>query len=421
MRYWLIMPAAGSGRRFGAASPKQYAPLEGRTVIEWALHPFLSDPRCAGVVVALAPEDREWAGIAARLSLAAHARPGGAAPPPLTAVAGGEHRSLSVRQALQALAGRCAAADWVLVHDAARPCLDGADLDRLLGGLASHALGGLLATPAADTLKRSECGSTGNVDTPRPVAETVDRTALWRALTPQMFRYGKLCTALDAAHAAQRFPTDEAQALEWQGEQPLLIAGAASNLKITAAEDLILAAAILRSREAGKAQDTQMRIGSGFDVLAFGPGDFVMLGGVRIPHSRGVIAHSDGDVLLHALCDALLGAAGLGDIGQHFKDTDPRWRGADSRRFVVEVLAMLREQGLEVANADLTLLAEAPRLGAHREAMRQGIAQLLGIAPACVNIKATTTERLGFLGRSEGIAAQAVVLLAESPAWRPRS
>jgi len=164
-----------------------------------------------------------------------------------------------------------------------------------------------------------------------------------------------------------------------------------------------------------------MRIGSGFDVHAFGPGDFVMLGGVRIPHSRGVIAHSDGDVLLHALCDALLGAAGLGDIGQHFKDTDPRWRGADSRRFVVEVLAMLREQGLEVANADLTLLAEAPRLGAHREAMRQGIAQLLGIAPACVNIKATTTERLGFLGRSEGIAAQAVVLLAESPAWRPRS
>ena len=420
MRYWLIMPAAGSGRRFGSASPKQYAPLAGRTVIEWALHPFLSDPRCAGVVVALAPEDREWAGIAARLPTAVHAGPGLAAPPPLTAVAGGEHRSLSVRHALQALAGRSAAADWVLVHDAARPCLDGTDLDRLLGALASHALGGLLATPAADTLKRSECGSTGNVDTPRPVAETVDRTALWRALTPQMFRYGKLCAALDAAHAAQRFPTDEAQALEWQGEQPLLIPGAATNLKITTAEDLILAAAILRSRESGN-QATQMRIGSGFDVHAFGPGDFVMLGGVRIPHSHGVIAHSDGDVLLHALCDALLGAAGLGDIGLHFKDTDPRWRGADSRRFVLEVLAMLREHGLEVANADLTLLAESPRLGPHRDAMRQGIAQLLGVPPASVNIKATTTERLGFLGRSEGIAAQAIVLLAESQAWRPRS
>ena len=420
MRYWLIMPAAGSGRRFGAASPKQYAPLAGRTVIEWALHPFLSDPRCAGVVVALAPEDREWAGIAARLPTAVHAGPGLAAPPPLTAVAGGEHRSLSVRHALQALAGRAAAADWVLVHDAARPCLDGTDLDRLLGALASHALGGLLATPAADTLKRSECGSTGNVDTPRPVAETVDRTALWRALTPQMFRYGKLCAALDAAHAAQRFPTDEAQALEWQGEQPLLIPGAATNLKITTAEDLILAAAILRSRESGN-QATQMRIGSGFDVHAFGPGDFVMLGGVRIPHSHGVIAHSDGDVLLHALCDALLGAAGLGDIGEHFKDTDPRWRGADSRRFVLEVLAMLREHGLEVANADLTLLAESPRLGPHRDVMRRGIAQLLGVPPASVNIKATTTERLGFLGRSEGIAAQAIVLLAESQAWRPRS
>jgi 2-C-methyl-D-erythritol 2,4-cyclodiphosphate synthase len=236
-----------------------------------------------------------------------------------------------------------------------------------------------------------------------------------------MFRYGKLCAALDAAHAARRYPTDEAQALEWQGEQPLLIAGAASNLKITTAEDLILAAAILRSRESGNAQVRQMRIGSGFDVHAFGPGDYLMLGGVRVPHPRGVIAHSDGDVLLHALCDALLGAAGLGDIGQHFKDTDPRWRGADSRRFVVEVLAMLRERGLEVANADLTLLAESPRLGPHRDAMRQGIAELLGVAHECVNIKATTTERLGFLGRSEGIAAQAVVLLAESKAWRPRS
>jgi 2-C-methyl-D-erythritol 2,4-cyclodiphosphate synthase len=157
-----------------------------------------------------------------------------------------------------------------------------------------------------------------------------------------------------------------------------------------------------------------MRVGSGFDVHAFGAGDSVVLGGVRIAHTHGIVAHSDGDVVLHALCDALLGAAGLGDIGQHFKDSDPRWRGADSRGFVTAVLALVRARGLSVVNADLTVIAQAPRVGAHREAMRTLIAQLLGVEPLRVNIKATTTEGLGFLGRAEGIAAQAVVLLSES-------
>jgi 2-C-methyl-D-erythritol 2,4-cyclodiphosphate synthase len=154
-----------------------------------------------------------------------------------------------------------------------------------------------------------------------------------------------------------------------------------------------------------------MRVGCGFDVHAFGPGEFLMLGGVRVPHTRGVLAHSDGDVLLHALCDALLGAAGLGDIGEHFRDTDPQWRGADSALFVTKVCAMLRERALGVLNADLTLIAQAPKLAPHRAAMRARIAALLGVTPECVNLKATTTEGLGFLGRAEGIAAQAVVLL----------
>jgi len=156
-----------------------------------------------------------------------------------------------------------------------------------------------------------------------------------------------------------------------------------------------------------------MRIGSGFDVHGFGPGDFVMLGGVRVAHDRGIVAHSDGDVVLHALCDALLGAAGLGDIGEHFSDRDPRWRGADSAGFVAEVLAMLRARGLAVANADVTVIAQAPKIAAHRAAMRLRIAQLLGVEEGCVNVKATTTEGLGFLGRAEGIAAQAVVLLRD--------
>jgi 2-C-methyl-D-erythritol 2,4-cyclodiphosphate synthase len=155
-----------------------------------------------------------------------------------------------------------------------------------------------------------------------------------------------------------------------------------------------------------------MRIGCGIDVHAFGPGDFIMLGGVRIAHTRGVVAHSDGDVVLHALCDALLGAAGLGDIGQHFSDADPRWRGADSARFVADVLAMLRGRGLTVANADITVIAQAPKIAPHRDAMRRQIARLLALEEQRVNIKATTTEGLGFLGRVEGIAAQAVVLLS---------
>jgi 2-C-methyl-D-erythritol 4-phosphate cytidylyltransferase / 2-C-methyl-D-erythritol 2,4-cyclodiphosphate synthase len=418
MRYWLVMPAAGSGRRFGAAAPKQYAQLAGRTVIEWALAPFLLDRRCAGIVVAVAPGDGEWPKIAAQLSAAHGAR--AEEQPRVTAVAGGAHRSLSVRRALEALAATAAAADWVLVHDAARPCLESEDLERLLVQAATHALGGLLATPAADTLKQAAASATG-ADPDVRVSGTVDRTSLWRALTPQMFRYRPLCAALDAAHAAQRYPTDEAQAFEWRGEQPLLVAGAASNLKITTTGDLMLAAAILQSRHTASSRDTVMRIGSGFDVHAFGPGDFLMLGGVRIPHSRGVVAHSDGDVVLHALCDALLGAAGLGDIGEHFKDTDPRWRGVDSGQFVVAVLAELRGCGLEVANADITVLAQSPKVAPHREAMRKGVARLLGIGEACVNIKATTTEGLGFLGRAEGIAAQAVVLLAASASWRPRS
>jgi 2-C-methyl-D-erythritol 4-phosphate cytidylyltransferase len=223
MRYWLVMPAAGIGRRFGTDRPKQYAPLCGRTVIEWALAPFLADPRCAGAVVALARDDPYWAAIA---------------PPKVLMAAGGQERSHSVRNGLAALADHADPDHWVLVHDAARPCLPRQDLDRLLSELGPHPVGGLLATPAADTLKRA--------DSSRDVQQTVDRAGLWRALTPQMFRYGRLCEALDRAHAAGRIPTDEAQAIEWLGDRPQLVEGAAANLKITSAADLAIAAALLK-------------------------------------------------------------------------------------------------------------------------------------------------------------------------------
>jgi 2-C-methyl-D-erythritol 4-phosphate cytidylyltransferase len=229
MRYWLVMPAAGAGTRFGGAVPKQYSTLAGRTMIEWSLAPFLADPRCRCAVVAIAPDDEGWAAVAQRAR---------AAPVPLKAVSGGTQRSLSVRAGLAALAGEAEPGDWVLVHDAARPCLARVDLERLLQEAGAHPVGGLLAVRAADTLKRADATGTG-------VQQTVERAGLWRALTPQMFRHGALSAALDAAHAATRFPTDEAQALEWQGERPLLVSGQASNLKVTTADELLLATAIL--------------------------------------------------------------------------------------------------------------------------------------------------------------------------------
>jgi len=403
MRYWLVMPAAGSGRRFrerdpasAADVPKQYAPLLGRTVIEWALAPFASDPRCVGVVVALAPDDRHWPAIAPRAG----------ANKEVIVAPGGSQRAHSVRGGLAALSARAAEADWVLVHDAARPCLSRSDLERLLTEGEGHPVGAVLAAPVADTLKA--CADDGGIE------RTVERAGLWRALTPQMFRYGALCAALDAAIGAGRSPTDEAQALEWAGARPLAVRGSAANLKITTTADLAIAAALLGETEGQGAMQNlgATRIGSGFDVHAFGPGDSVMLGGVRVPHTQGVLAHSDGDVILHALCDALLGAGGLGDIGQHFRDDDPQWRGAASSGFVSAVLEMLKARGLAVVNADITLLAEAPRLAKHRDEIRATVARLIEVPPERVNIKATTTERLGFIGRREGIAAQAVVLVA---------
>jgi 2-C-methyl-D-erythritol 4-phosphate cytidylyltransferase len=230
------MPAAGTGRRFGDAVPKQYAQIHDRTVIEWALQPFLADARCTARVVALAAGDSHFPKLARRTLES------------VESVEGGAQRSESVERGLRALAGRAHPADWVLVHDAARPCLPSADLERLLDACEAHPVGGLLAAPLADTLKRAQAapGATG-LDV---IEATLERAGLWRALTPQMFRYGALCQALAAAHAAGRLPTDEAQAMEWQGAQPLLVAGSAANLKITTTEDLILARALLAAEHA---------------------------------------------------------------------------------------------------------------------------------------------------------------------------
>jgi 2-C-methyl-D-erythritol 4-phosphate cytidylyltransferase len=290
MRYWLVMPAAGVGRRFGDAIPKQYADLHGRTVIEWSLAPFIYDSRCLGIVVVLGADDGYWRTVAdrlpditgasrAELTLAAvladatrvaervaaktgeagsgipgepdlglSSDPGLSLPhaaavtlPKVMTTVGGNERSHSVRNGLAALSQRAGADDWVLVHDAARPCVSRQDVDRLLDRVHSHPVGGLLAAPASDTLKRA--GLAGDV------IETVDRSGLWRALTPQMFRYARLCAALDAALGQGRFPTDESQSLEWIGEHPMVVEGSTTNIKITSADDLVIALALLSARD----------------------------------------------------------------------------------------------------------------------------------------------------------------------------
>jgi 2-C-methyl-D-erythritol 4-phosphate cytidylyltransferase/2-C-methyl-D-erythritol 2,4-cyclodiphosphate synthase len=396
-RVWAIVPAAGRGVRFAASTadsaPKQYAMLLGATVLEWSLRALLAEPRVHAVVVTLARDDARWPSVLPKL-----------ASPKLQTTVGGESRQDSVMNGLEFLAQQAAPDDWVLVHDAARPCLSTADLGSLLDAVgagaarpaSAAAAGAVLAAPIVDTVKR-ELGDH---------VATVDRQGLWRALTPQVFAFAQLHHALKEAALAGIAVTDEAQAVERMGLRPTLVQGSPFNVKITRLADLAVASNILKMT-----QEMPMRVGQGFDVHAFGEGDHVMLGGVRIAHPQGVVAHSDGDVVIHALCDAVLGALGEGDIGRHFPDSDPKYRGADSRVFLREVAARMQAAGLRLVNADVTVLAEAPRVAAHRAAMAANLAADLGVPAQLINVKATTTERLGFIGRGEGLAALASVLL----------
>jgi 2-C-methyl-D-erythritol 4-phosphate cytidylyltransferase / 2-C-methyl-D-erythritol 2,4-cyclodiphosphate synthase len=389
-RIWAVVPAAGRGERFANSAqsslPKQYTPLLGSSVFEWTLRALLGDERVHAVVVVLAPDDPHWPAVATRLNS-----------PRLLTTVGGRQRQDSVMNGLGFLQARAADDDWVLVHDAARPCLSAKDLGALLDTLTRDCAGALLAAPIVDTMKRDSAGQVA----------TVERQGLWRALTPQAFKFAPLRQALIDAAANGVVVTDEAQAMERQGVNAKLVPGSPFNIKVTRIEDLEMAAQIL-----SVTRGTHMRIGQGTDVHAFGSGAHVVLAGVRIAHTQGIVAHSDGDVIIHALCDAILGALGDGDIGQHFPDSDPKYRGADSRVFLRVVNERMRAAGFSLVNADITVLAEAPRIGPHRAAMAANLAADLDVPPSRINIKATTTEKLGFIGRREGLAAQATVLLA---------
>ncbi|HEX8620847.1 MAG TPA: bifunctional 2-C-methyl-D-erythritol 4-phosphate cytidylyltransferase/2-C-methyl-D-erythritol 2,4-cyclodiphosphate synthase [Allosphingosinicella sp.] len=366
-----LIVAAGSGSRAGSGPPKQYRRLGGKAVLRHAFealagHEAIGEVR---IVIAAGQED---------LFREAMAGAGAAEP-----VAGGAERSISVALGLEAVT-----AERVLIHDAARPFCPPAVVDRLLGALEAHPAA-VPALPVADTLARGAA----------TLGEPIDRAGAVRVQTPQAFE----TAAIRAAYAAWRgdFPTDDSTVARAAGLEVALVEGDEALAKLTWPGDFEAAERRLAAALVG-------RTGLGFDVHAFAPGDGLWLGGVHIAHDRGLSGHSDADVALHAITDALLGAIGEGDIGDHFPPSDPRWRGAASSRFVEHARALVEARGGRIDHVDVTLICEAPRIGPHRAAMRSRIAALLGLAGTRVSVKATTTERLGFTGRGEGIAAQAV-------------
>jgi 2-C-methyl-D-erythritol 4-phosphate cytidylyltransferase / 2-C-methyl-D-erythritol 2,4-cyclodiphosphate synthase len=373
---YALIVAGGRGARFGGPLPKQYRELGGTTVLRHAVIAFAAHPRITGVLVAIRPEDQE---------LFDRAMAGLSVMPP---VAGGAERQDSVRLGLEALAEH--KPDCVLIHDGARPFPDAALIDRVIDGL-EQASAAIPALALGDTIKRVENGR---------IVETVDRSQLWRAQTPQGFHFD----AILAAHRqmAGRVLTDDAAVAEAAGIAPVIVAGSEENLKVTTAEDLAAAERLLAAHQG------DLRVGQGFDVHPFGPGDHVMVCGVAIPHEVAPVGHSDADVGLHALTDAVLGAIGAGDIGMHFPPSDPRWRGASSDRFLAYAATLVRERGGAIGAVDVTIICERPKIAPHRDRMIERLAEILEISPGRVSVKATTTERLGFTGRGEGIAAQAV-------------
>jgi len=372
-----VIVAAGRGERAGTdGGPKQYRLIDGEPIIRHTLRRFVEHPAISLVVVAVHPDDvslfQQAAGpYASRVKL----------------VHGAATRQASTLEALRAVLPDAPAA--VLIHDAVRPFASTDLIDRVIGELG--AAGGCLpALAVVETLKRGVAGL---------VEATVPRDCLFAAQTPQGFIYHQILEAHERAAASDRHDfTDDASIAEWAGISVRLVEGEAQNIKLTYARDIEMA-----SQHQGTFPD--VRTGNGYDVHAFEPGSSVILCGVPLPHSKKLSGHSDADVALHALTDALLATCGAGDIGLHFPPSDAKWRGAESRIFVEHAVALVRARHGRIANADITLICEAPKIGPHREAMVRNLATMLAVAPDRVSVKATTNERLGFVGREEGIAA----------------
>jgi 2-C-methyl-D-erythritol 4-phosphate cytidylyltransferase / 2-C-methyl-D-erythritol 2,4-cyclodiphosphate synthase len=374
-----ILVAAGRGLRAGAGGPKQYRTIGGKTVIFRAMEPFCIHPLVFAVQPVLNPDDTALFNEAAR---------GLRHQPP---TAGGATRQASVHAGLEALAAQ--EPDIVLIHDAARPFVSLALISRAIDA-ASRTGAAIPVIPVTDTVKLVDAG--GNIEA------TPERARLRVAQTPQAFRFDVI---LDAHRRAARDGrsefTDDAAIAEWAGLTVATFEGDAANMKLTTHEDFVREEARLASLLG------DIRTGTGYDVHAFGAGDHVMICGVRVPHTKGFLAHSDGDVGLHALVDAILGALADGDIGSHFPPSDPQWKGASSDRFLKYAADRVTARGGRIANLEVTLICERPKIGPLRDTMRARIAEIAGVDVSRVAVKATTSERLGFTGREEGIAATA--------------
>jgi 2-C-methyl-D-erythritol 4-phosphate cytidylyltransferase/2-C-methyl-D-erythritol 2,4-cyclodiphosphate synthase len=377
-----LVVAAGRGRRFGADMPKQYLDLGGRPVLAHTLAAFATHPRVKSVRAIIHPDDRQLYDLAAKgLSL-------------LDPVPGGEARQDSARLGLESLADL--KPDFVLIHDGARPFIEAGAISRVLDALEAGAPGAIPAIPVQDTLKRGD--AEGNI------SGTVERAGLFRAQTPQGFRFADILAAHRAVSGEEL--TDDAAVLERAGKKVALVAGDPDNVKITTSRDLDLA---LRRFE----RPMMSRAAVGFDAHRFkAKADHVILCGVKVPHDQCLEGHSDADVALHALTDALLGTIGAGDIGLHFPPSEPKWKGMASEVFLRHAASLVRAKGGRILNVDVTIICERPRVSPHRAAMIRELARMLEIEEGRVSVKGTTTEGMGFTGRQEGIAAQASATVA---------
>lgn len=383
----VVIVAAGRGERAGPAEgPKQYRRIGGRPVIAWTIDAFANHPSIGPIAVAIHPDDHEL--FAASVGEAAKR---------VIVIEGGASRQDSVRLGLVAL--RDVDPGKVLIHDAARPFVDAALIDRVVAAIGERQAA-LPALPVAETLKR------GADDL---VLGTVARDGLYSAQTPQGFPFWPIHAAHLKAHRAGKDGfTDDAAIAEWTKMPVRIVAGSPDNVKLTWARDIAMADRKLSSAIAFP----DVRTGNGYDVHSFEAGDHVTLCGVAIPHDRKLSGHSDADVALHALTDALLATCGAGDIGTHFPPSDPQWRGAASRLFVEHAVKLVRGRGGRIANVDITLIAEAPKIGPHRAKMVSTLSEMLEISAERISVKATTNEKLGFIGREEGIAAIATASVA---------
>lgn len=393
---WVILVAGGSGNRFGSETPKQFLSLSGCPVIEHSFLRFSSlKEEIAGLVLVLAQDYLSyWKNYFEQ-------KFGTEFSTPIRFIQGGKTRQESVTQGFEQLPQDC---HWVVIHDAARPLVTEELIKNCITKAQKHGAA-IAASPLADTLKRA--------DTKKRVQETLTRENLYRIQTPQVFSKKLLGEALVWAKKNQFDATDEATLLEKIGQTVHLVEAPSSNFKITEKEDLIMAEALLQHQKKKQPQLNTLRIGEGYDVHRWESGYELFLGGVKIPFEKGLKGHSDADALLHAICDALLGAIGAGDIGKHFPDSDPQYRGISSLKLLKHVFQLIKDANYQINNLDATVICQRPKLADYIPEMRANIAETLETPQENINVKATTEEGLGFTGNGEGLAARAVVLLSK--------